>query len=311
MNKSRVTLSATITIIGAIAFCFISFLGNMYLKSGEYLESILYPSIFTLGLFVSVLIASKLKKVRFNFKKNAIKELIFLSIYLFIAIISMVSFTHFFTIQDRKSEISAKIETDINNVKNMFTEYETVVDDRMQGFDSFLDATIAGKELQRTIYLKYFEVGGPDETFQKNNNLNMFQDDIKPAEYDTIKTLALDWLNESEHIILTLKPFGLMEVINSFESNSNEWYNEILKYDQTINTFKDESRSTPFIYELSFSSVNKELTTIKNPNLISLGILMIIHLLMLFIYILAIRDGKSPGVFNALLSKDNSGKGDL
>jgi len=311
MNKSRVTLSAIITLIGAIAFGFISFLGNMYLKSGEYFNSIIYPVLFTLGLIILALVASKFKKKKFFFQKNAIKELLFVFIYLFLAIISMVSFTHFFTIQDRKNEISLKIERDIENVKKMFPKYEESVNERIDGFDGFLDATIAGKATNQTMYIKYFVIGGPDEIFQKNNKLNQFQDDLKPNEYDTMKQLALDWLNKSQHIILSLKPIGLMEVINSFETNSKEWYSKIQKYDKTINTFQDEGNNTPFTYNLSFSSVNEELTTIKKPDFISLGILIVVHIFILFIYILAIRDGKSPGLFTALLSKDNDSGSDL
>lgn len=311
MNKSRVTLSLVITLIGAIAFGFISFLGNMYLKSGILLDSVLYPILYTLGLILCALFASKFKKKRFNFQKNILAELFFVFIYLFLAIISMVSYTHFFTIQNNKKEISSKIEGDIENVKNMFSTYEERVNKRIENFDGFLDATIIGKDVNPSIYLKYFVIGGPDENFQKNSKLNLFQDDIKPAEYDTMKSLAIDWLNKSEIIIQALKPIGLIKVINSFETNSKDWYEKIQKYDKTINTFEDEDKIEDFNYNLNFASINTELTLIKKPNFIAIVTLILIHILILFVYILAIRDPKNPGMFKTLLSPEKNKKGDL
>ena len=168
MKKTKFTLSLIITLIGALGFGGISFFGYMYLKSGNFLSSILYPTVFTFGLVVTAFLAANFKKARFNFKKNAYKELLFVVLYVFIAIISMVGFTHFFTVQGRKEEIAKKIEGNISNVEFMFVQYESKVDNRMIGFDGFLNATIAGKDLNRPLYEKYFVIGGPDETFQKN-----------------------------------------------------------------------------------------------------------------------------------------------
>jgi hypothetical protein len=258
-----------------------------------------------------VLLASHFKKSRFKFQKNAFKELIFILIYIILAMISFKGFTHFFTVQERKGEISTKIESDINSVKNMFTEYEKKVDTRMLGFSGFLDATIAGKNTNQPLYLSYFQIGGPDEMFQKNSKLNFFKDDIKPAEYDTMKLLALDWLNKSQQTILDIKPLGIFDVINNFEKNSNEWYQKIQQYDKTINTFKHEAQQEPFVYNLNFTSINEELTKQQAPNVISIIVLLIIHFLILVTYLLSMRDGKSPGFLKSLTLNEKESLGDL
>ena len=311
MKKTKFTLSLIITLIGALGFGGISFFGYMYLKSGDFISSILYPLLFTISLILCAFLAANFKKARFNFQKNAYKELLFVVLYVFIAIISIVGFTHFFTVQDRKEEIAKKIEGNISNVEFMFVQYESKVDNRMIGFDGFLNATIAGKNLNRPQYEKYFVVGGPDETFQKNSKLTMFKDDIKPAEYDTMKFLALDWLKKSKQTILDIKPIGIMEVINNFEKNTNEWYEKIKVYDAKINTFTDEVKQEPFSYHLDFTSVNDELTKQNKPGVLAILFLIVAHTLILFVYLLAIRDGKSPGFWRSLYSKQNTSKGDL
>lgn len=311
MNKSRITLSAVLTLIGALVFGLISFFGTMYLKSGNLKMSVLLPVAYSFGLVLTIALATYFKSKRFDFQKNAFRELILILLYIAISIFSIDGFVHFFTIQERKKEIAAKIEENISNVENMFVQYEERVNERVLAFDGFLDATIAGKIPNQPLYLKYFVKGGPDETFQKNNKINFFRDDLKPAEYDTMKLLALDWLKKSKQTILDIKPIGIIDVLNNFESNSNEWYAKIKKYDKTINTFTDEAITPPFNYNLNFTSVNDELTIQKAPTLKSIIYLLLVHLLILFVYLIAERDGKSPGFVKAILSKKKDSGSDL
>jgi hypothetical protein len=309
--NTRFTLSAVLTLLGGVGLTFFSFLGNMYLTQGNYLKSALYPAILTLLLVVIAFAAANFKKARFNFRKNAIKEILFLIIYFIVAFFSLVSFTHYFNIQDKKQEIGTKIKSDIDQVRNMFVEYEDRVNKRVQDFDGFLETLIAGKNTNRTEYLKYFVQPGPDDQTQKNNKLVMFKDDLRPDKYDTIKAIALEWLQNSEQIVMDVKPFGLMEVISDFETNANEWYSQIQTYDQTVNTFPDEQITVNFEYQLSFASVTDELTKVEKPNVLALLFFFLAHLLILLVYIMAIRDGKSDGFIKSLLSKDNNSRGDL
>ena len=305
MNKSRITISAVLTLIGILVFGLISFFGTMYLQSGNLKMSILFPSLYSFGLLITTLLGTYFKRQRFNFKNNAFKELISILLYGMIAIFSIKGFVHFFTVQERKKEIATKIEENISNVENMFLQYEERVNERVLAFDGFLDATIAGKTTNQPLYLKYFVIGGPDETFQKNNKINFFRDDLKPAEYDTMKFLALEWLKKSKQTILDIKPIGIIDVLNNFERNSNEWYAKIKEYDKTVNTFTDEAITPPFNYNLNFTSVNDELTVQKAPTLKSIIFLILVHILILFVYLLALRDGKSPGLFKAMSLKQN------
>lgn len=310
--NTRFTLAAVISIIGALAFGFVTFLGNMYLKEGDYMQSALYTSIWAIALLGIAFIASKFKKARFNFKKNAAGELLFIVLYIVVAFFSMVSFTHFFTVQNKKEQIGKVIKQDIDNVRNMFQEYEKHVDHRMQEFDGFLDVLIAGKVPNRIAYLEYFKDPGPDDNFQKNTNLKNFKDDLQPDEYDSTKVLALDWLKKSEQIVLDLKPFGLMDVIENFENNATKWYGNIQKYDQTFNTFKqkDQAGFIPFTYQIGFTSITSEVTKIEKPTFIALLFLIAAHILILFVYILAIRDGKSNGLWRELFSNNSKGGDD-
>jgi hypothetical protein len=311
MNKSRITISAVLTLIGILVFGLISFFGTIYLQSGNLKMSILYPAVYSFGLLLTIVLATYFKSQRFNFQKNALRELIFILLYIVISVFSVKGFVHFFTVQERKKEIGTKIEENISNVENMFVQYEERVNERVLAFDGFLDATIVGKNSNQPLYLKYFVVGGPNESFQKNNKINFFKDDLKPAEYDTMKFLALEWLKKSRQTILDIKPVGIIDVLNNFESNSNEWYAKIKEYDKTINTFTDEAVPPPFNYNLNFMSINDELTVQKAPTLKSIIYLLLTHLLILFVYLLAIRDGKSLGFFKSLFSKEQYSDGDL
>ena len=310
MNKSRITISAVLTLIGVLIFGLISFFGTMYLQSGNLKMSILYPALYSFGLLLTIVLATYFKSQRFNFQKNSLRELIFILLYIVISVFSVKGFVHFFTVQERKKEIATKIEENISNVENMFVQYEERVNERVLAFDGFLDATIAGKN--QPLYLKYFVVGGPDETYQKNNKINSFKDDLKPAEYDTMKFLAFEWLKKSKQTILDIKPIGIIDVLNNFDSNSNKWYAKIKEYDKTVNTFTDEAVTPPFNYNLNFTSVNDELTIQKAPTLKSIIYLLLTHLLILFVYLLAIRDGRSLGFMQSIFSKENNttkGKG--
>lgn len=311
--NTRFTLAAVISVIGALAFGFVSFLGNMYLKEGDYMQSVLFASIWTVALLLVAIIASKFKKERFNFKQNAIKELFFVGIYIVLAFFSMLSFTHFFTVQNKKEQIGEVIKQDIDSVRNMFDKYESHVDNRVGEFDGFLDVLIAGRETNKKDYLRYFKDPGPDPQNQKNVKLKQFKDDLQPDAYDTMKVLALDWLKKSEQIVLDVKPFGLMDVIENFEKNTTKWYKEIQQYDSTFNTFKEEDQVgfTPFTYTLGFTNITNEITKVEKPTILALLLLVVAHLLILFVYILAMRDGRSKGLLSELFSNNDNEEEDM
>jgi len=307
MNKTRFTLAAIITIIGGISFFFFSFMGAMYLEEGNYIRSLIKPSIFTLLLISLSFLLSYFKKAKINYKRNAIKEIAIMSIYILLAIISMESFSHFFSIQKNKTIISKEITLDIDSARNMFSEYELKVGAKMIEFDYFLNTTKDNPINDPTTYNRYFIAPPPSLNLQMETLKNSYLHDLKPPEYDTLKKVAMEWLDEAQSIITSLRPLGLMNVINSFEQNTLDWRGKIAAYSTSKNTFVDDSDSTPFNYPLTFNNIKTQLTQSYPPDILTIIYLVITHLGILFVYFMTLRNGIHPGFFKALFStKSNS-----
>lgn len=272
----------------------------MFLWNGSIVKSIIIAFIISIAFWLLAYITKRIKIVRRDFPKFAILEVLAIFIYILSSIVSLIPFSHYFTVRSRKDIIHEKMITNIENAKTMFDDYEDYAKQRIFNYSTDLQAAINGKEYNQEYITKYgFNDDGESYSSQKERKIRIFEDDLMPAHYDSIKVEALKWLEKAKTKSNVWKPIGFFNVVNSIKMETNGWLSSLKSYSLTAR--KDEG--SPFEYSISFASVEKELTTRSEPTLSALIFAITLLSLILFPYFIACRDLKSPGLINSLFRR--------
>ena len=303
MKKQNFTVANVASLIAGAIFGFLCFLSFHFLWQGAIFYSILSAIGICLFLWILVFILKKIKLVKRNFQANAVFEIGLLSTYIIVAFVSFSYFTHFFTVNDRRDAIRTKIVADIDNTKKMFDEYKVYAEKRIKLYEDQLNTAITGQILNQKAYHEagFLDNGEGNDT-QKERFMFMFKNDLLPTQYDSIKVYANKWLEDQKTIVKGI-PIGLSDVIQTIETESNIWLNQIKQYSNKAK----KAENGNFEYKISFASVEKELTQKSSPTLISFISALLLHLLLILPYVVQSRDDRSSGLLNELISENSPG----
>jgi hypothetical protein len=218
-------------------------------------------------------------------------------------VVSVVPYSHYFTVRDKKEVIKNKIVADIDNTKKMFDDYESHTNKRILFYEQLLNTAINGKDFDHSGYLAMgFQNNGETDNDQKQRIMRVFKDDLMPAQYDTTKAYAIKWLDDAKLTAVNWKPIGLMSVINSIDKEAINWLSQLKKYD---NSTKKDNSSISFAKDISFASLERELTERNTPSLLAILSAIILQLLIFLPYFFTYRDPRHSGLFHELFKRDD------
>jgi hypothetical protein len=297
MKQSKLSLADVLTVLTAIAFGFICFLGKNLSTQGNIFVSIAWAAIISVSLAGTAFLAKLLKRTSRNFKINFILEIIVLLLFsVFTVIYTYSPFSHYFNVSAKKADIQNKLQTSITQAENMFTEYERYVDNRKVNFRGQLATAVATQASGNKDYTDYGFVSGVDDQLQINNKMFAIHSDLYPTNYsDTvnnngIKEVAISWLVKAKNTNKSWKSIGIVNVVNDVKKNSENWKNQL---DSFSKIREKGEKAEDFKYKLSFDNVQTHFTTIGDPTLLSIGLAVSAYLLMMLSYFISKRSSKS------------------
>jgi hypothetical protein len=323
MNQSKFSLADVLTVLAALAFGFVCFMGANFLNIGNETVwgmphttgCVVMAVVCSLLLFSTALGAKLLKRTSRNFKTFFVFEVILLALFvLFAAFFASKSspFSHFFTVMAQKSEINSKLQTSITQAENMFAEYERYADNRKNLYKEKLQSVVAAKAGNTVEYAAYgFQNNGISDDKQIDTKMLTMQYDLFPSNYsDTValngtKEIATEWLQHAKNTTSSWKPIGIVNVVNNIEKNSNDWLNTLV----TLSQVREQGeQATDFDYTLSFEDVKTYFTRLESPTGLSLGLAVLAYALMLLSWFVTKRSTRFPGLkflFGLGKSSDN------
>ena len=156
MKASRFSLADLITLLAALSFGFICFLGLNFVTEGDLVISLLVSIGIGVILGGLALIAKLQKRVKRDFKAHIIAEfsLLFLFTLLFIGA-SYLVFPHYFTVSSKKEAIKSSLLTSIDEAEQMFERYEVYAKNREQLYEANLKSVVAAKKTKPQEYADY------------------------------------------------------------------------------------------------------------------------------------------------------------
>jgi len=323
MNQSKFSLADVLTVLAALAFGFVCFMGANFLNIGNETVwgmphttgCVVMAVVCSLLLFSTAFGAKLLKRTRRNFKTFFVLEVILLALFvLFAGFFASKSspFSHFFTVTAQKSEINSKLQTSITQAENMFAEYERYADNRENLYKSKLKAVANAKSINPPEYAEYGFVNNQvSDDKQIVTKMFTVHADLFPTNYSNtstnngIKEVASEWLQNAKIITNGWKPIGIVGIVNGIEKNSNEWLNTLV----TLSKVREQGeQATDFDYTLSFEDVKTYFTRLESPTGLSLGLAVLAYALMLLSWFVTKRSTRFPGLkflFGLGKSSDN------
>jgi hypothetical protein len=300
MKPSKFSLADVLTVLTAIAFGFICYLGKNFSTLGNISVSITWAVIIAVSLAGTAFLAKLLKRTSRNFKTNFILEKVVLLLFTVLTVFFAYSpFPHYFNVSENKIEIQKKLQASITAAENIFTEYEGYAQNRKTTFKSSLDAAVSMEnpgDLRKYDFKAKGEVPYNAQIVHKMSTLHT---DLFPSNYsDTInkngiKEIAIVWLTKAKEDIDNWKPIGIVNVVNNVEKNLNDWLNQLIGFSKQVNV-KGE-KYPDFSNNLNIDDVRTHFTTLGKPTPLSIGLAAGAYLLMLLSWFITKRDPRSNG----------------
>lgn len=304
MKQSNFSLADVLTVLTALVFGYVCFLGNYFITMGNTRESIILASIITLLLAATALGAKLLKRAKGNFKTNFICEVVVLILFSgLILYFSYKSFFHYFVVAERKQGIQNKLTASITEAQNMFAKYESYAQDRKNDYKRFLDRVVVSQKVDQNTYAKWdFGNNLVNDNFQILQKTQTLHDDLFPVNYSDsaklgVKDVATIWLLNAKTKIDGWKPIGIVSVANEVEQYSNQWLNDLVTLSKIRERSKKgaEENAQNFDHTLLSDDVKVYFTTRGKPTALAIGSAFVAYILMLLSWFVSKRDSRSIG----------------
>ncbi len=321
MNQSKFSLADVLTVLTALIFGFISFMGANFLNLGKdtvwgmnNTAGCIVIALFCSGLLFATAFGAKLLKgTNRNFKIYFVGEILLLILFVLFAVFFVTKaspFTHYFTVTEQESAIRSKLNSNISEAENMFVKYEIYSTDREKNYELKLQTIILPGISNPDKYTKFgFDsTSGVTDQFQITSKMITFHQDLFPNHYtDTIsrngiKEVASKWFQDAKNTTNSWKPIGIVGVVTEIEKKSNDWLNTLV----TFSKARGPGENTSQIYDfpsgdvVQFNDVKTHFTKLKNPSPLTVVLALLAYVLMLLSWFVTKRSTKSDIGFRAL-----------
>ena len=292
MIQSKFSLADLLTVLAALAFGVVCFLGSNLYTLGETRQSIVFAAIITFLLGGTAFCAKLMKRTNRNFKFCFILEIIFLVLFACFAFFFARSpFPHYFVVAGQKAEIQNKLTMSITQADNMFTEYERYAKNRENLYKSKLRSVAAAKNINPSEYVNYgFENNSVSNETQIENKMFTVHADLFPTNYEETKQIAFTWLDDAKNIVKGWKPIDIVRIVNESEQKSNNWLNELISLSKVR---EKGEQAEDFVNPLTFEDVKNHFITLSGPTFLSIGLAVFAYMLMLLSYFFTERSTKT------------------
>jgi hypothetical protein len=311
-----------IAFLAIIAVSYISFVGLTYLTNGDFSSAIMGMVVIDIVYILFFIGAQQMKASGVKMHRKIIWERIFIFGSPIVFIAGMIPMSHFWTVWSQNDEIVNTFTNSISNAKQLFSDYEEYSNQRIATYSKTLNEIIANRNNDAQTFRKAgFDI--EKANIQKENMIETLRLQLLSQNYDTLKVVANDWINEANQGASTWNVFLLgntreiKDALNNWENqlksfSTRELSNEAIKND--VPKFSSDGVQSAIA---GIDSLTAAFTTKHGPSVAAIIYGVIIYFMLLFPYVLQERHTKSP--YKTLMSKkgnsqfidmkDNKGNG--
>ncbi|GAA3623207.1 hypothetical protein [Flavivirga jejuensis] len=294
MDQSKFSLADLFTVLGALIFGYICFLSINLFSYGNLTFSIMLAFGFFLVLGGLAFWAKWTKRTNYPSKFKRITEWVLLFVFVITAVISLRAYSHYFELYNNKEVITSQVITNIEQVENMFVEYEDYSNNRLMLYERRLNSVVRNKQVNPREYVTYGFEEGTDDSIQIENKMFTLNTQVYPSNYKEMKQIDSIWLASSKNKVEEWKSIGIVTVLKTLEVSLRNSKTALVEF----STFRAPGEKTDnFAFPMVFNDVSDQIQTLQTPStVLSFGSAIVLYLLMLFSYFVTKRSTKDPGL---------------
>lgn len=294
MNQSQFSLADLISVLGALVFGYICFLSINLLSYGNLTLNISLAVSFFLVLGGLAFWVKWIKRTNYPSKAKRIIEWILLLIFVIAAVISFRPYAHYFELYNDKDAIISEVISNIEQAENMFDDYESYSDNRLELYENRLKSVVQAKNVNPNDYASFGFVYDTDDDTQIENKMFTLKTELYPNNYQELKDNDSIWLISSKDKIEEWKSIGIVTVLKTLEAKLNDSKRTLVQF----STFKASGElADDFAFSITLKDVSDKIQTLEKPKtLLSFTSAIGLYLLMLFSYFITKRSTRDPGI---------------
>lgn len=305
-KTGRITIANIIAIVGLVLLLVFSFLGHAYMSGGELGWDIFISVSITAITALLLWFLIKAKGAENNLDKWKKAEYATLVVYILFAILAslMGGIMHFFVVNDNKEEIKKYAHEDLQKIEEMFKEYSeyeaTAISTTGTGLQT---ATMQGAICDESLN-KFMEENRISHNRESAKNFENFQkNNLIGSDFEKFHDSFESQKNEIENIVngwsVMQIPFKAKQIEDLAEAASKQLTalsnNATLpnihasSYDGRFTIGDMQSKSFDIEGGIDSFKFRKALKNASGFSLVALFVVLLIHFLILFNYIVAYR----------------------
>ncbi len=295
-NRLRFSWSHIIAFIAMIAVSYFTFMGAVYHTGGNFIAAAVGLAVVDFMLILVFIGAQQLKASGTKMRRKILWErlLIFSSPIIFAA--ATVFCQYFWDIRTRQHDILSEFNSALNDAGEMFNEYDSYADDRIEQYESRLDSIQSMHSNDPYVYGKLGFTAG-EEQYQRENMLLTLRTQLFGKRYKTLRDAAYGWIRDARRGASVWNVFivGNIDVIRHtiriWDEQLNEFSADRMSNECIISEFRSESAQSAID---RISRVEKSLSCSSiRPSPAGIAICLVLYIMLLLPYMIQRRDGKS------------------
>ncbi len=264
MNKKlKFSWGHIIAFVALIFIAYTTFVGLTYMNKGNFtIAGILTAGIVFL-LLLFFMAVQQLKGCDEHYDRKIIWERILFCAAPLLFIALMIPYAHTWKVQKNNDEIVTQFNEAIKSSRQMFTDYETYADNRIQAFDMAMKTVIVNKDSLNEKYQDFGFTPGLEMT-QKRNRTDVLRIQLLPSDYDSLKVMANNWIDKANQGANVWNVF-LLGNIKEISSAIEKWHEQLASF-STKHTLEGESLLEGNIkpFDENRESIQKALDGLEN-----------------------------------------------
>lgn len=304
-KSSNVTIANVVSIVGVVLLLLFTFMGHSYMSGGELGWDILI-SVGIAGVTALLLwFMIKAKGAENNLTKWKRVEFITLFVYIAFALTTSIfgGVMHFFVVNDQKEDIKKYAHSDLQKIDKMFGEYKSFEEQAISKTNTGLLNSVATSQVRDEGLMKFFnqnniscDKAGVDAfiTLQKDKLLHISYEK-HCANFKKQRDEILNVVNSWSILMIPSKAKLIKDLAESAEKELTKLSNAaklpVIEDGGGIWTISEENQVKDFKVEDGVENLEfvKSMKEAKGFSVLAVLIVMLIHLLILFSYIVAYR----------------------
>lgn len=300
MNKKlKFSWGHIIAFVALIIVSYISFVGFTYLTNGNFVLALIGMGLTDIFYMLFFIGAQQMKATDEKFNKKIIWERILVFGSPLIFVVGMISMSHFWTVFSQNDEIVKSFQSSINGSKQLFIDYETYANQRIEAYDKGLAKLIGNQSVNpKALEDAGFSADVPAQT-QRENMVRTLRLQLLSKNFEALQTSANEWIDKASHGAHTANVFLLGNTREIKEALTN-WEKQLREFSEK--EMSNEAQFGPVDHFRSdgarnaikgIDSLTSAFTTQKSPTLYAIIFGIVMYLFLLFPYMIQERHTKT------------------